>query len=436
MLSHWYLCWILSNNSSLRAHKNVTHQPDDCFGLVVFECAPKRAIHLATAQHQSIKFYHDNKIGNYVVSFQRLKGVQDTMIIVNSKQSFKDSLPNSRQEAEDFVHNRSKDVVYWTLSYDCHNLVSASTQLQTYQLTATVDFEMGHLCIRPSITINLKDKEQIGQIINGCHDLGLVAGLWKKSEHDKARGGNSGQVNIVSRVHPRMNHFMTFLRHLGLGESGSKYVPWWFHKESTSVRKHFLSGLIDANGCCEKQEHIFVTEVNGSTPHDCDKSSQHCNYKGVPIGTIYPKIADGVFVLAQSLSISYSVAYKPGLCAMDLKWQPAPVTFTCHHIECRYGAFHQDIIADIHKLPDLPLQPPQNPVEITHASIQQLESSTLKLIAKIYCNFGLSHQEMNNRLGVLVYTIAAYFANKGNNKKLDNLLRDQVFEMLPLKEIH
>ncbi|KFH61872.1 hypothetical protein MVEG_12301 [Podila verticillata NRRL 6337] len=121
---------------------------------------------------------------------------------------------------------------------------------------------------------------------------------------------------------------------------------------------------------------------------------------------------------------------------MDLKWQPTPVTFTHHHIECRYGAYHQDIIADIHKLPDLPPQPPQNPVEITHALIRQLESSTLKLIAKIYCNFGLSHQEMNNRLGVLVYTIAAYFANKGNNKKLDNLLRDQVFEMLPLKEIH
>ncbi|KAF8946803.1 H(+)-transporting V1 sector ATPase subunit A [Haplosporangium bisporale] len=129
--------------------RNVTHRPDDCFGLVVFECAPKRAIHLATAQHQSIKFYHDNKIGNYVVSFRRLKGVQDTMIIVNSKQSFKDSLSNSRQEAEDFVHNWSKDVVYWTLSYDCHNLVSVSTQLQTYQLTATVDFEMGHLWYHP-----------------------------------------------------------------------------------------------------------------------------------------------------------------------------------------------------------------------------------------------------------------------------------------------
>lgn len=259
-----------------------------------------------------------------------------------------------------------------------------------------------------------------------------------------------------------MNYFMIFLRRLGLGKSGFKNVPRWLRKESTSVREHFLAGLIDADGCCEKQEHIFVTDINGSTPHDCDKSSQHRICKGVPIATIYPKVADGVFILARSLGISYSVAYKPGsngehgthqpifnikllpcraltnvlsLCAVDTKWQLAPVAFTRHHIEYRYGLFRQDSVADVYRLPDLPLVPPQNPVEDTHTLIRQLESSILKLLAQRYCNFGLIHREMNQRLGVPLTTITAYFANKRSNEKLDNLLRDQVFKKLPLEEI-
>ncbi|KAF9322589.1 H(+)-transporting V1 sector ATPase subunit A [Podila minutissima] len=473
--------------------RNVLHRSDDYFGLVVFDCAPEQALRLATAQHQSVNVYHDNKIGSHVVTLRRLKDVQDTRIVVNSKESFKDSLPNARQEAEDFAHNRSKDVIYWTLPYDRHNLVSAQTQLQTYQLTAAVDFEMGRLryhalksgfaddfgmseklayiwgtwvgdgcSTKPRIAVNLKDEEQIARIVSFCHDLGLAAGLWKQSERDQARGCNGGQISIVARVHPRVNHFMIFLRRLGLGKSGSKYVPRWLRKESTSVREHFLAGLIDADGCCEKQEHIFVTDINGSTPHHCDKSSQHRIYKGVPVATIYRKIADGVFVLARSLGISYSVAHRPGsigehgthqpmfnikllpcraltnvlsLCAVDTKWQLAPVTFTRHHIEYRYGLFHQDIVAAIHSLPDLPLVLPQNPVEDTRTLIQQLESSTLKLLAQRYSNFGLSYKEMNERLGVPLTTIAAYFSNKGNNDKLDRLLRDRVFEKIALEDI-
>lgn len=239
-------------------------------------------------------------------------------------------------------------------------------------------------------------------------------------------------------------------------------VPRWLRKESTSVRKHFLAGLIDADGCCEKQEHVFVTDVHGSTPHGCDRSSQHRLYKGVPIATIYPKIADGVYVLARSLGISYSVAYRPAsidehhtrqplfsikllpcraltnvvsLCAVDTKTQLAPVTFTRHHNEYRYGLFREDMVAAIHGLPNLSLVPPQNPVEITHILIQQLESSTLKLLAQRYRNFGLSHKEMNERLGVPLTTITAYFANKGNNEKLDSLLRDQILEKLSLEDI-
>lgn len=125
--------------------RNVMHRSDDYFGLVVYNCTPKQALRLATAQHQGVHVGHDNRNGSYVVAFRRLKDVQDTRIVVNSKESFKDYLPDARQEAEDFAHNRSKDVIYWALPYDRHNLVSTNTQLQTYQLTAAVDFEMSRL---------------------------------------------------------------------------------------------------------------------------------------------------------------------------------------------------------------------------------------------------------------------------------------------------
>lgn len=198
--------------------RNVLHRPDQDYGLLVFDCTPKQVLRLATAQYQSVHVSCYSRSRSYVVSFRRLKDVQNTTIVVNSKKAFKDYFPNSRQEAEDFARDRSKDVIYWTLPYDRHDLVSANTRLQTYQLTAAIDFEMGRLryhalksgfaddlgvseklayiwgtwigdgcSTRPKIAVNLKDKEQIAWIINVCHDLGLAAGLWKQSEGDKIR---------------------------------------------------------------------------------------------------------------------------------------------------------------------------------------------------------------------------------------------------------
>lgn len=254
---------------------------------------------------------------------------------------------------------------------------------------------------------------------------------------------------------------MIFLRRLGLGKPGSKYVPRWLRKESISVREHFLAGLIDSDGCREQQRRPFVSDSNGATPHDRDKSSQCRIYKQVSIATIYPKIADGVFVLARSLGIPYSVSYRPArahghgahqqlfniklqpcsaltnvisLCAVDTKWQPAPLTFTRHHIEYRYGLFRQDVVAAISMLPDLPPVLPVNPDE-THALVRQLDYPTLALLAKRYHNFDHSQLQIRERLGVSFIATSAYFANKGNNEKLDNFMRDQVSKKLPVEEI-
>ncbi|KAF9342152.1 H(+)-transporting V1 sector ATPase subunit A, partial [Mortierella sp. AD094] len=318
--------------------------------------------------------------------------------------------------------------------------------LQTYHLTAAIDFGTGRLryhalksgftdvsgmqeklayiwgtwtgdgnSIHTIIAVNLKDREQIERIEDVCYDLGLAASLYKQSESKMARGCMGGEVIITSRIHKRRNYLMTFLRRLGLGKSGSKYVPRWLRKESISVREHFLAGLIDSDGCREQQRRPFVSDSNGATPHDRDKSSQCRIYKRVPVATIYPKIAEGVFVLARSLGISYSVCHMPAkshgqcthkpichigllpchaltnvlsLCAVDTKWQPAPVNFTRHHIEYRYGAFHQGVVDAIRRLSDLPPVPPQNPDEETRALIHQLDYSTLTLLAKRYHNFG------------------------------------------------
>ncbi|KAF9118082.1 hypothetical protein BGW39_001493 [Mortierella sp. 14UC] len=180
------------------------------------------------------------------------------------------------------------------------------------------------------------------------------------------------------------------------------------------------------------------------------------------VATIYPNIAEGVFVLARSLGISYSVCHMPAkshgqythkpichigllpchaltnvlsLCAVDTKWQPAPVNFTRHHIEYRYGAFHQDVANAIHSLPDFPTVPPQNPDEETRALIHQLNYSTLTLLVKRYHNFGYSRGQIHERLSVPIAAISAYLANKGDNEKLKNSMRDQVFEKLPIEVI-
>ncbi|KAF9115968.1 H(+)-transporting V1 sector ATPase subunit A [Mortierella sp. 14UC] len=472
--------------------QNVAHQPDDYFGLVTFICTPKQALRLATAQMQGIHVGHDDKLGLFQVSFRRLKRVQGAMVVVHSSESFQDSSPNARQRADAFAHNRSKDVIYWTLPKDRHDIVSTNVQLQTYHLTAALDFESGRLryhalrsgftddfgmqeklayiwgtwmgdgdSIRTSIAINRKDKEQIARIEEVCHDLGLAAWLYKLSEGEKARKYMGGRVSIIGRAHKRCNYFLAFLRRLGLGKPGSKYVPRWLRKESMSVREHFLAGLIDADGCRAKQLQQFVRNDYGATPHDRDKSSQRRTYKEVPIATIYPKIAEGVFILARSLGIPYAVTYNPAktrghvrcqqifhvrlqpcraltnvlsLCAVDTKWQPAPVTFTRHHIEYRYGSFNQDVVAAIHKLPDLPLVPPQNPEE-TRVLIRQLDYPTLSLLAKRYHNFEYSHDHIRERLRVSSIVISAYLANKGNNKKLENFVRDQLFEKMPVEEI-
>ncbi|KAG0080689.1 H(+)-transporting V1 sector ATPase subunit A [Podila epicladia] len=111
--------------------QNAAHLPDDYFGLVTFSCTPKQALYLATAQHQGVHVSHD-KWGPYQVRFRRLNCVKGTSIVVGSILSFRDSLPNARQEVDAFARNRSKDVIYWTLPKDRHNLVSAEVQFLTY----------------------------------------------------------------------------------------------------------------------------------------------------------------------------------------------------------------------------------------------------------------------------------------------------------------
>ncbi|KAF9556636.1 H(+)-transporting V1 sector ATPase subunit A [Mortierella alpina] len=472
--------------------QNIAHLPDDFFGLVTFSCTPEQALRLATAQHQGVHVGHDDKNHLHRVDFRRLKRVQGALIVVGSHENFRDSLPNARQEAEAFTRNRSKDVIYWTLPVDCHHLVSVAVQLQTYHLTAALDFETGRLRYHAlksgfkdeigmleklayiwgtwigdgdstwaKIAVNRKDKEQIARIGEVCFDLGLAAHLYELSEKEKAIGNLGGQVGITSRVHNRRNYFMIFLRRLGLGKSGAKYVPRWLRTESISVREHFLAGLIDSDGHREQQRRPFVSDSNGATPHDRDKSGQCRIYKRAPITTVYPKIAEGVFVLARSLGIPYSVSYRPAwvhgdkarqqgfriklqpcsaltnilsLCAVDTKWQSAPLTFARHHIEYRYGTFCQEVVAAVHKLPDLPPELPLNQEETT-ALVRQLDYPTLALLAKRYQNFGHSHKQVRERLGVSSTITSAYFSNKRNDKKLENFMRAQVSEKLSIEEI-
>ncbi|KAG0279026.1 H(+)-transporting V1 sector ATPase subunit A [Linnemannia gamsii] len=454
--------------------QNVAHWPDDYLGLVTFTCTPKQTLRLATAQNQGAHVVHDEKWGLYKVVFRRLKCVQGALIVVGNSESFQDSLPNARRMADTFARNRSKDVIYWTLPKDRHDLVSAAVQLQTYHLTATLDFDMRRLryhvlrsgftddfgmqeklayiwgtwiadgdSIQPKIAINRKDKEQIARIEHVCYDLGLTAWLYKHSEREQAQRNMGGRISIISRVHKHSNYFMTCLRRLGFGTPGSKYVPRWLRTESISVREHFLAGLIDADRCRVKQRHQFVSNNYGPTPHDRDKSSQRRAYKEVQIATIYPKIAEGVYILARSLGIPYQVNYTPAttyghikrqqvfrigllpcsaltnvlsLCAVDTKWQPAPVTFTRHHIEYRYESFSQDIIAAVHDIPDLPSELPQNPNNETRSLIHR-------------------RGQIQERLRVSSIAASAYFANKRNNEKLENFIKGQVFEKLPLEEI-
>lgn len=120
---------------------------------------------------------------------------------------------------------------------------------------------------------------------------------------------------------------------------------------------------------------------------------------------------------------------------MDKKWQPAPVIWTRHHIEYRYGLFSQDIVAAVHKLPNIPSVLLQNPDKETQALIYQLDYPTLTLLAKRYHNFDYSRDQIHGRLRVLPNAISAYFAGKGNNEKLENFMRAQVFEKLPMEEI-
>jgi len=125
--------------------QNVAHRPDDYFGLVTFTCTPKQVLHLPAAQHQNIYVSHDDRWDLHKVDFHRLKCVLGALIVVHSSKLFQDSLPNVRQMVDAFAHNRSKNVIYWNLFKDHHNLVSVTAQLQTYQLTAALDFETGRL---------------------------------------------------------------------------------------------------------------------------------------------------------------------------------------------------------------------------------------------------------------------------------------------------
>ncbi|KAG0254844.1 hypothetical protein BGZ95_005920 [Linnemannia exigua] len=71
----------------------------------------------------------------------------------------------------------------------------------------------------------------------------------------------------------------------------------------------------------------------------------------------------------------------------------------------RYGTFHQDIVDAICKLPDLPPALPQSLDDETDALIYQLDYPTLTLLAK------------------------------RNNEKLENFIRAQVSEKLPIEWI-
>ncbi|KAF9203056.1 H(+)-transporting V1 sector ATPase subunit A [Podila verticillata] len=469
--------------------QNAAHVSDSTLGLVTFTCTPKQSLRLATAQVQGIHVRHDVKRGQHTASFHRLKRVHESLVVVHSTKTFQDTKPNAKQEADAFAHNRSKDVIYWNLPKDRHHLVSKAIQLQTYHLTAAIDFGTGRLryhalmsgftddsgmqeklayiwgtwigdgnSTRTSIAVNLKDREQIARIKDVCYGFGLEPYLYKQSERQVAWGCMGGEVSIISRVHKLHNYLMTFLRRLGLGKPGSKYVPQWLRKESISVREHFLAGLIDSDGCCTKQGYSHVSDSGGATPHDRDKANQRRIYRDVTIATIYYKVAEGVFVLARSLGILYSACHiqqkshgqytqKPichiklqpcsaltnilSLCAVDTKWQPAPVKFTHHHIEYRYVSFNQDVVTAIHKLPDLPSNP-----EETRALMSQLDYPTLTLLATRYHNFDFSRDQIHERLSVPNNAISAYFANKGDNDKLKNFMRDQVFEKLPIEVIH
>ncbi|KAF9325100.1 H(+)-transporting V1 sector ATPase subunit A [Podila minutissima] len=429
-------------------------------GLVTFTCTPKQALRLATAQHQGVHVGRDDRYGLHRVDFRKLKRVQGALIVVGSQESFQDSLPNARQEAEAFANNRSKDVIYWTLPKDRHDLVSVAVQLQTYQLTAALDFEAGLLRYH-ALKSGFKDKFGMPE------KLAYICGTWI-GDGDSIQSKiainrkDKEQIARIEESSPQpLHYFMNFLRRLGLGKSGSKYVPRWLRKESTSVHEHFLAGLIDSDGCREQQRRPLASDSNGATPHDRDKSSQCRIYKRVPIATIYPKISEGVFVLARSLGIPYSVSYLPAgtysnracqkvlriklqpcsaltnvlsLYAVDTKWQPAPLTFTRHHIEYRYGTFRQDVVAAIQGLPDLPPVLPLN-LDETNALVRQLNYLTLALLAKRYHNFSHSHKQIRERLGVSSTITSAYFANKGNNEKLENFMRAQVSEKLPVEEI-
>lgn len=99
-----------------------------------------------------------------------------------------------------------------------------------------------------------------------------------------------GTVSIKGRVHKRCNYSMKFLRRLGLGRPGSKYMPRWLCKESVSVREHFLAGLIDSDGCREQQRHPFKTNSNDATSTWSRQvqsvselqSSSHCHHLPCP----------------------------------------------------------------------------------------------------------------------------------------------------------
>jgi len=65
--------------------------------------------------------------------------------------------------------------------------------------------------------------------------------------------------------------------------------------------------------------------------------------------------------------------------------------------------------------------------------IRQLDYPTLTLLAKRYYNFDHSRDQILVRLRVPAVAIAAYFANKGNNEKLDTLMRLRSSRRYPSK---
>ncbi|KAG0377719.1 H(+)-transporting V1 sector ATPase subunit A [Mortierella sp. AD032] len=182
--------------------QNAAHVSDSTLGLVTFTFTPKQSLHLTTAQVQSVHVHHNAKRGQYTASFHRLKRVHDSMVVVHSTKTFQDAKPNAKREADAFAHNRSKDVICWNLPMERHHLVSKAIQLQTYHLTAAIDFGTGHLryhalksgftdvsgmqeklayiwgtwtgdgnSFHTSIAVNLKDREQIARIDDVCYDL-------------------------------------------------------------------------------------------------------------------------------------------------------------------------------------------------------------------------------------------------------------------------